>query len=81
MGYSDNLPVSMLKPVIDSILKPLEYLINLSIESDEVKTKITPVHPIYKSGNRSEMTNHQPISIYGLPITAKVLEKVCIQLG
>ena len=55
------MPVSLLKPIIDSILKPLVYLINLSIESDEVPTKSkTRVHPIYKSGNRSEMTNYRP---------------------
>ena len=73
---SDNLPVSLLKPIIDSILKPLVYLINLSIESDEVPTKLktSRVHPIYKSGNRSEMTNYRPISI--LPVTAKILGEI-----
>ena len=69
------MPVLLLKPIIDSILKPLVYLINLSIESDEVPTKLkTRVHPIYKSGNRSEMTNYRPISV--LPVTAKISEKL-----
>ena len=72
----DNLPVSLLKPVVDIILKPLVYIINMSINSDEVpsRLKISRVHPIYKNGNRSHMTNYRPISV--LPITAKILEKL-----
>ena len=31
---NDNLPVSLLKPVINYILKPLVYLINFSIQSN-----------------------------------------------
>ena len=73
---SDNLPISLLKPVVDDILKPIVYIMNLSIKSGEVpvKLKSSRVIPIFRSGKRTEMTNYRPISI--LPVVAKILEKV-----
>ena len=73
---NDNLSVTLLKPVVEFILKPLVYLINLSLTTGEVplSLKSARVIPIYKSGKRTDMTNYRPISI--LPVITKIVEKL-----
>jgi len=71
----DNLPAQMLKDCADSIAKPLQHIVNLSLQTGTVPTewKTAKIVPIYKSGNMSKVENYRPISV--LPVLSKVLEK------
>ena len=58
------------------IIKPLTRLVNLSITSSQFPDlwKKSVVTPIFKSGDKNQVSNYRPISI--LPALSKVLEKV-----
>ena len=66
-----------MKQIINSIVKPLVYIFNKSIETGNVPTKfkIAKVVPVYKKGDSHLMKNYRPISI--LPCFSKLIEK-CI---
>ena len=72
----DLVPPTILKYTIDSIIKPLTYLMNLSLLSGifPQKMKIAKVIPIFKSQEKSQFSNYRPISL--LPIFSKILEKL-----
>ncbi len=72
----DQVPVSVLKSVVDIISPILSCLINHSINScsfpDALKSaKITPV---FKSGDKTKIINYRPISL--LSTFSKIYEKV-----
>ena len=76
-SYDFNyLNVNILKK-IHSIIKPLVYIFNKSIETGSVPTKfkIAKVVPVYKKGDSHLLKNYRPISI--LPCFSKLIEK-CI---
>ena len=73
----DDIPSSILKINVVSYSIPLTHLINKSI-SDGVfpnSLKLAKVIPIFKSGDKSIISNYRPISI--LPFFKKKLKKLC----
>ena len=72
----DNIPSLILKPFINDYIKPLTYVINKSFESGKFPNllKIAKIIPIFKSGDKSMVSNYRPISV--LSVFAKVYEKI-----
>uniref|UniRef100_A0A3Q3J5Q4 Reverse transcriptase domain-containing protein n=1 Tax=Monopterus albus TaxID=43700 RepID=A0A3Q3J5Q4_MONAL len=68
--------MSIIKSVIDGCSKPLTYIFNLSFQSGKFPNsmKIAKVIPLYKSGDRHNITNYRPISL--LSQFSKILEKL-----
>ena len=64
------------KAIAKQICKPLQHIINKSMQFSKVpnKMKMARVTPIHKKGSESECANYRPISI--LPIFSKVMEKI-----
>lgn len=77
----DNIPITIIKKVIQPIADPLCHLINLSLLSGTVPKllKIAKIIPIYKSGPVNDAANFRPISL--LPSFSKIFEQaVCDRL-
>lgn len=72
MGMSNY----FLKKIINCIATPLTHIINLSLLTGEVpsKMKLAKVIPIFKAGDVTLPNNFRPISL--LPILSKIIEKV-----
>lgn len=70
----DNISNKTLKIIKNYIAKPLSYIFNLCFENgifpNDLKTSV--VTPIFKNGNRTEVSNYRPISI--INNIAKILE-------
>ena len=68
--------MSLLKSIIDCVVKPLTYICNQSLATGVFpnKMKIAKVIPIYKSGEKHILSNYRPISL--LPQFSKILEKI-----
>jgi hypothetical protein len=71
----DQLSNTMLKQIYPCILPALNIIFNKSLSNGEFpdNMKLAIVKPLYKTKNRSEMSNYRPISL--LPVISKVLEK------
>ena len=76
-GY-DDISFNVLKKCFSSLCEPLKYLFNLSIEKgifpDDLK--IAKVTPIYKTDDKSNLSNYRPISV--LSCFSKILECIII---
>ena len=74
-GY-DDIPLKLLKSSISGISVPLSHLINISIVSGIFpdKLKIAKITPLYKSGDKADISNYRPISV--LTSFSKVFERV-----
>jgi hypothetical protein len=74
----DSIPARLIKDNIDTLIIPLEHIINLSIHSGKFPEalKVAKVIPIHKSDSKSSIANYRPISL--LTITSKILEK-CVK--
>ena len=74
-GY-DDISFNVLKKCFSSLCEPLKYLFNLSIEKgifpDDLK--IAKVTPIYKTDDKSNLSNYRPISV--LSCFSKILERI-----
>lgn len=72
----DEVPLKLIKYVGKSLLKPLLHLINSSLITGIFPDclKISKVVPIYKKGERYEISNYRPVSI--LPSVSKIYERV-----
>ena len=66
----------MIKCIIKEISKPLCHIFNLSLSTGIFpdKLKIARVTPVFKSGDKCELSNYRPISV--LPCFSKILEKI-----
>ena len=71
----DEPPPGMLKDIREYVADPLCYVLNLSVETATVpsKLKIARLIPIHKSGSRKLPHNFPPISV--LPVLSKSLDK------
>ena len=74
-GHDDIKP-EVVKFVSTRIAQPLAHIFNLSLSSGIVPSqlKIARVVPIFKSGDRHDLTNYRPISV--LPAFSKILERL-----
>lgn len=74
-GY-DEIPTSLIKKCIHTIVTPLCYIINNSIQNGifPESLKIAVVIPVHKRGDTDLIENFRPISL--LPTFSKIFEKV-----
>ena len=72
----DNVCMRLLKLAAPIVCHPLAYICNLSLFTSHFpsKWKVAKVTPIYKDGDKSDVSNYRPISV--LPILSKILERV-----
>ena len=68
----DSIPANIAKPSIEYYIKPLTRLVNSSFQNgifpDELK--MAKVIPIFKSGDKANITNYRPIFV--LPFFSKI---------
>lgn len=71
----DEIPSKTIKAVVDLIAIPLTHAINISVETGTFpeKLKCAVIKPIYKNGNKNEITNYRPIAL--LSSFSKIYEK------
>ena len=71
-----SIPLRMLKDVVDLVITPLCYIINLSFSSGIFPDvlKVAKVIPIHKGGSTQLVNNFRPISL--LSIFDKIIEKL-----
>jgi len=72
----DSVSSKVIKNTYHHFLKPLVYILNLSLTQGAVpnELKIARVTPIYKSGDKMQLNNYRPVSV--LPSFSKILEKL-----
>lgn len=74
----DNIYPSTLKSNIKCLVRPLTHIVNISITNGIFPSsfKIAKVIPLYKSKDKSLISNYRPISL--LSVVAKVIER-CVR--
>jgi hypothetical protein len=74
-GY-DDIPIKDLKWCAPFISSPMNYIFNKSIQKGTFpsRLKYSTIIPIYKSGDKLNMSNFRPISI--LICFSKIFEKI-----
>lgn len=72
----DGFSPRIIKCIIKEVSKPLCHIFNLSLSTGIFpdKLKIARVTPVFKSGDKCELSNYRPISV--LPCFSKILEKI-----
>ena len=73
----DEINFNAVKQVFHNIQKPLKHIFSLSLFSFGIfpdELKIAKVTPIFKTGERSSVSNYRPISV--LLCFSKILEKI-----
>ena len=73
---ADDLNPHILSSLMDLLASPLSEVINCSLRTGIVPSdiKLAKITPIYKQGNKNEVSNFRPISI--LPFFSKLFERV-----
>ena len=74
-GY-DGLQARIMKQIVHVYVRPLTYLINMSLTQGifPEELKLAKVIPIYKSEDEQLLQNYRPISV--LPFFSKIYEKI-----
>jgi len=74
-GY-DEISTKVIKQCISYISSPLAYICNLMLSSGVFPTrlKFAEIKPLYKKGERMDITNYRPISL--LPSFLEIFEKI-----
>jgi hypothetical protein len=72
----DSISSDIVKNAYKSFIKPLTHVLNLSITKGVFPNcmKIAKVLPLFKSGEKTKISNYRPISI--LPVFSKLLERL-----
>ena len=75
----DEIPIRIIKIIIEDIADVLLYLCNLSFTAGTFPDllEIAKVLPFFKSGDHSLFNNYRPISI--LPVISKIIEKLAFE--
>ena len=75
----DNLNSKLIKNVISEISSPLAHIFTLSFRHGIFpdRFKISRTCPVFKSGDKDNMSNYRPISC--LPVLSKLIEKIVFQ--
>ena len=71
-----GLNMKVIKGIMQVIIKPFTHICNMSLKSGVFPNdlKIAKVLPLFKSGEKSEVSNYRPVSI--LPQLSKIIEKL-----
>ena len=68
----DEINMIMAKKIISNIVRPLNYIFNMSLKSgifpDDMK--VAKIIPLFKAGDKKEFSNYRPVSI--LPVFKKI---------
>jgi len=74
-GY-DKTPIKIIKTSLPYIISPLTHICNRSLSTGNFPTssKFSQINPIFKKGNKAEISNYRTISL--LTSFSKVFEKV-----
>ena len=74
-GY-DDLNSNIVLHIINEIKEPLFHILKLSIREGVFPEllKVSKVNPIFKEGDRSQLSNYRPISL--IPIFSKIFERI-----
>jgi len=77
-GY-DEIPTKVIKQSVSYISLPLAHICKLMLRSGTFPTrlKFAEIKPIYKKGERMDISNYRPISL--LPSFSKIFEKIIFQ--
>ena len=61
----EDIPIYFIKRVADSIIFPLLYIFNCSLQTGEIPTqwKTSIISPIFKKGDRSKPSNWRPVAL------------------
>ena len=72
----DKVPTKLLKDAIETICQPLTIVFNASLEKGTFPDiwKVVRVTPVFKSGQKSNLSNYRPIS--RLSVFSRLLEKL-----
>ena len=72
----DGINSSVIKSVISFISRPLAYIFNLTFTTGSFPSnlKVAKVIPVFKNGDKHNISNYRPISI--LPCFSKILERL-----
>jgi len=74
-GY-EEIPTKVIKQSISYISSPLAHICNMMLCSSTFPTrlKFAEIKPLYKKGERMDISNYRPISL--LPSLSKIFEKI-----
>ena len=72
----NNLSMHVVKDIVEPVIKPFQYICNLSFKNGVVPNnmKIAKIIPLFKNGDKSVFTNYRPVAL--LPQFSKILEKL-----
>ena len=77
----DKIPIKILKDAVEIVSGPLTKIFNRSLDTGVFPDlwKLARVAPIFKAGQKSELTNYRPISV--VSILSRLLEKMAHDEG
>ena len=72
----DSISAVVLKSTHDNVIRPLTYILNLSMTKGVFpnEMKLAKVIPLFKSGDMMSFSNYRPVSV--LPLFSKIFERI-----